>query len=65
MSKLKDMIIDVMENLECGTPTDEIAYILTYEYDIPYLKEALKIVEDVRSTMNLANDCLEEVPQRF
>ncbi len=65
MSKLKDMIIDVMENLECGTPTGEIAYILTSEYEIPYMKEALKIVEDVRSTMNLANDCLEEVAQRF
>jgi hypothetical protein len=65
MSKIKDMVIEVMENLECGTPTDEIAYILTCEYEIPYMKEALKIVEDVRCTMNLANDCLEEVAQRF
>ena len=65
MSKIKDMVNEVMENLECGTPTDEIAYILTSEYEIPYMKEALKIVEDVRSTMNLANDCMEEVPQRF
>ena len=65
MSKLKDMIIDVMENLECGTSTGEIAYILTSEYEIPYMKEALKIVEDVRSTMNLANDCLEEIAQKF
>ena len=53
MSKIKDMIIDVMEKLECGTPADEIAYILTYEYEIPYLDEAMKLVEDIRSTMNL------------
>ena len=65
MSKLKDMIIDVMENLECGVSTNEIAYILTSEYEVPYMKEALKIVEDVRSTMNLANDCIEEVAQKF
>ena len=65
MSKIKDMIIDVVEKLESGTPTDEIAYVLTYEYEIPYLEEAMKIVEKVRNTMNLANDCLEEVAQKF
>ena len=65
MSKLKDMIIDVMENLECGVSTNEIAYILTSEYEVPYMEEALKIVEDIRSTMNLANDCIEEVAQKF
>ena len=65
MSKIKDIVIDVIEKLESGTRPDEIAYYLAHAYDIPYPKEVREIIQKIRSTMNLTNDMVEEVCQKY
>lgn len=65
MSKIKDIVIDVIEKLESGTNPDEIAYYISYTYEIPYEYEVMEIIEKIRSTMNRTNECVEEFAQRF
>jgi hypothetical protein len=65
MSKIKDIMIDVIEKLESGTSTDEIAYYVSHTYEIPYAVEVNEIIEKIRSTMNRTNECIEEFAQRF
>lgn len=65
MSKIKDIMIDVIEKLESGINPDEVAYYVTYQYDIPYNHEVMEIIEKIRSTMNRVNECVEEFPQKF
>jgi NADP-dependent 3-hydroxy acid dehydrogenase YdfG len=65
MSKIKDIMIDVIEKLESGINPDEIAYYVSYTYEIPYAVEVNEIIEKIRSTMNRTNECIEEFPQVF
>jgi len=65
MSKIKDIVIDVIEKLESGTKPDEIAYFLSHTYDIPYEYEVMEVIEKIRSTMNLTNDMVEDVCIRY
>ncbi len=65
MSKIKDIMIDVIEKLESGTNPDEIAYYVAHTYEIPYDVEVREIIEKIRSTMNRTNECVEEFAQRF
>ena len=65
MSKIKDIMIDVIEKLESGTNPDEIAYYINHTYEIPYNYEIMEIIEKIRSTMNRTNECVEEFAQRF
>ena len=65
MSKIKDIMIDVIEKLESGVKPYEIEYYLSHQYDIPYPKEVREIIQKIRSTMNLTNDMVEEVCQKY
>jgi hypothetical protein len=65
MSKIKDIMIDVIEKLESGTNPDEIAYYVSHTYDIPYEYEVMEIIEKIRSTMNRTNECIEEFAMVF
>jgi hypothetical protein len=65
MSKIKDIMVDVIEMLESGTNPDEIAYYVSHNYDIPYTAEVNEIIEKIRSTMNRTNECVEEFTQVF
>lgn len=65
MSKIKDIMIDVIEKLEAGVRPDEIAYYVSHTYDIPYEYEVMEIIEKIRSTMNRTNECVEEYALRF
>ena len=49
MSRTRDIVIDVIEKLESGTKPDEIAYYLSYHYDIPYEYEAMEVINKIRS----------------
>ena len=65
MSKIKDLIIDVVEKFEAGVKEDEIAYYISYTYDIPFDFEVREIISKIQSTMNLTNECIEEVCERY
>ena len=65
MSKIKDIMTDVIEKLESGTNPDEIAYYVSHTYEIPYEYEVMEIIEKIRSTMNRTNECIEEYALRF
>ena len=65
MSKIKNIMIDVIEKLESGTNPDEIAYYVSHTYDIPYTVEVNEIIEKIRSTMNRTNECIEEFAMVF
>ena len=65
MSKIKDIVIDVIEKLESGTKPEEIVYYISHTYDIPYDYEVRGIIAQIRSTMNFTNDCIEEVCIRY
>lgn len=65
MSKIKDVMIDVIEKLESGTNPDDIAYYVSHTYDIPYDYAVMKLVEQIRASMNHINECVEEFPQVF
>jgi hypothetical protein len=65
MSKIKDIMVDVIEMLESGTNPDEIAYYVSHNYDIPYTAEVNEIIEKICSTMNRTNECVEEFAQVF
>lgn len=65
MSKIKEIMIDVIEKLESGTNPDEIAYYVSHTYDIPYDHEVREIIEKIRSTMNRTNECIEEFAMVF
>ena len=65
MSKIKDIVIDVIEKIEAGDKPEEIAYYISHTYDIPYDYEVRGIIAQIRSTMNFTNDCVEEFAQVF
>ena len=65
MSKIKDIVIDVIEKIEAGDKHEEIVYYISHTYDIPYDYEVRGIISQIRSTMNFTNDCVEEFAQRF
>ena len=65
MSKIKEIMIDVIEKLESGVKPYEIEYYLSHTYDIPYPEEVREIISKIRYTMNHTNDCIEEVCIRY
>ncbi len=65
MSKIKEIIIDVIEKLESGVKPYEIEYYVAHTYDIPYPEEVREIIKKIRGTMNHTNDCIEEVSIRY
>jgi hypothetical protein len=65
MSKIKEIMIDVIERLESGENPGEIEYYLSHTYDIPYPEEVREIIQKIRNTMNHTNDCIEEVCIRY
>ncbi len=65
MSKIKEIIIDVIEKLDSGVKPYEIEYYISHTYDIPYPEEVREIINKIRYTMNHTNDCIEEVCIRY
>ena len=47
MSKIKEIMIDVIEKLESGVKPYEIEYYLSHTYDIPYPEEVREIIKKI------------------